>query len=82
MTARCYVCCRPADDNPALDRRSPRCQRCKPAAAHVISMQNDRAVCECGWSIEIGYRLHIARDEACKAHWRDVILQSQLEPLS
>lgn len=78
MKARCYVCHRPCEDNPALDRRNPRCVRCEPAADHVISNQNGGAFCQCGWSIEIDFRQHIVRSEACKAHWRDVILQAQM----
>lgn len=80
--AICYVCGQSADENPNVDQRSPRCTECEPAGDHVISMQTDRMVCQCGWTVEIPYTRSAARQEVCNAHWRARILESQMEALS
>lgn len=80
--ALCYVCGESADENPAVDLRSPRCVYCEPAGDHVISMQTDRMVCQCGWEVEMPYSRALDRDEVCKAHWRARILEAQLGELS
>lgn len=79
--ADCYVCGNSADANPDLDRRSPRCVDCEPAADHVISMQTDRMVCQCGWTVEMPYTRSAARQEVCQAHWRARNIEFQLAAL-
>lgn len=69
----CYVCGGVADANPQLDLRNPRCASCEPASWHIISMQNDRIVCGCGWEVELSFLQRAEREAACKAHWRNVI---------
>jgi len=69
MSARCYVCLLPIDDVPGAQL----CEHCLPAKDHIISMRTDGMVCRCGWVSDIGYRLRLAQDEACRSHWNDVI---------
>jgi hypothetical protein len=68
MSGGCFVCGDPEIVTPH-PMGSATCELHGTAHDHVISMRNDGAFCECGWSTDHGLRQHRARDRACKRHW-------------
>lgn len=81
MSARCYVC-GSTELAADADLRSPTCEECKPARAHVVSNQTAPdggalAVCPCGWTANShGKRSMIIRETKVRLHWRSVISRS------